>query len=148
MPVPALPTVVTDEPDRVDCLRFPEDTTEQGRLVPAGMGDRIVAAHHEEARRRRRVSYVAIVVVSLLTAGAAVVTLGITPVSVGGTVLVAGVMLFARRHGDRPLAPELVAADIPAGKAHDRYEVTVTTTDPTSGTATSDVRTDAVDDSA
>lgn len=139
---------MTDGPDRVDCLRFPEDSADQVRLVPAGMGDRIVAAHHEEARRRRRVSYVAVAVVALLTGGAAVLTLGVTLVSLGGTVLVIGVMLFALRRGDRPLAPELVAADLPAEAAHDRYDVTVTTTDPTSGAATSDVGAGATDDTA
>lgn len=139
---------MTDDPDRVDCLRFPKDSADQVRLVPAGMGDRIVATHHEETRRRRRVAYIAVAVVSLLTAGAAVLTLGVTPVSVGGTVLVAGVMLLALRRGDRPLAPDLVAADLPATEARDRYDVTVTTTDPTSGTATTDVGRGAADDSA
>ncbi|WP_276258493.1 hypothetical protein [Haloglomus litoreum] len=124
---------MSDALDRVDCLRFPSDGPDTVRLVPAGVGERVVAAHHEEIRRRRRLAVAAAVVVTLLTGAAAVIVLGPTPVTAVGTVLVGIVMLYAARRspdGTSTRAPELVETDTPAAEARERYAVAAASTDP------------------
>jgi hypothetical protein len=119
---------MSDVPDRVDCLQFPSDDADEVRLVPAGLGERVVAAHREAAQRRQRRAR--------LAGGAAVVLTGLTGLALRGPSLVTAGALLAvavvvavtlRRGAFDPAdaAPVLVDADVAASDARERYEVAV-----------------------
>jgi hypothetical protein len=127
---------VSESLDRVDCLQFPGDPEGTVRLVPAGTGERIVAAHREEEQRRNRVGLVAAAVLALAAAAVALVVLGVTATSVAGSVGLLVAMLYAARRAGRSegaRAPELVSAGLPAEAARERYTVAAASATPFGG---------------
>jgi hypothetical protein len=124
---------MSDDLDRVDCLQFPGETADTVRVVPAGLGERVVAAHDEERRRRNRLGVVAAALVTLLSGAVALVVIGPTPITAVGTVLVGIVSVYAARRspsGAAAPSPDLVATDIPVAEARARYEVAAESATP------------------
>jgi hypothetical protein len=124
---------MSDELDRVDCLQFPGDAADTVRLVPAGLGERVVAAHDEERRRRNRLGVVAAALLTLLSGAVALVVIGPTPITAVGTVLIGIVSVYAARRSPSGAAapgPDLVATDIPVAEARARYEVAAESANP------------------
>lgn len=141
---------MSDDLDRVDCLQFPGDPPDTVRLVPAGLGERVVGAHREEGRRRNRLTVVAAALVTLLTGAVALVVIGPTPITAVGTVLVGIVSRYAARRapaGGSAPAPELVETDVPVAEARAQYEVAAASATPFAAGGRPDAGAAAADES-
>lgn len=97
--------------DRYDVLRYVGDDR---RVVPAGRGQQVVAAHESEARKRRQMGALTIgILLSILFAVGGVSVLDSLPLALGVGVAVGvagGAVRYGSQNHDR-MVPELVVSD-------------------------------------
>ncbi|TKX87196.1 hypothetical protein EXE43_04355 [Halorubrum sp. SS5] len=91
-------------------------------MVPAGEGDRVVAAHRGEDRRRRRIATATVTVVGLLAGavGAAWLLSGlVVPVGVGLLIGAVGGVVRYWAWSPNAALPEVIADDVSAAIVRD-----------------------------
>lgn len=122
MPAPADHDGRREEDTRtVDVLEYRSGATPTYRLVPAGKGEGVVAAHERELRKREllRTVFTAIVVVAAL--GAGVVT--DHPLVGAGVAAVVAVAYWLGGYDDEAVVPTVVDRNLFPRDAADRYDL-------------------------
>lgn len=113
----------TDEPERVDVLRYESPEGASHRSVEAGRGADIVTTHESEYRKRERIRRVTTAVVTVLAVGGGV-GFDRPLVGVAGAAVVLGAFLLGGHDRDE-VVPEVVATSVAPDRAAERYDLDV-----------------------